>query len=63
MAYAAKTIEGYIAAHPNDVKLWADYGAGDKFCSWIADVLRRDGFASIAERKVFAPQSKRSSLI
>jgi hypothetical protein len=47
VAYAVKAIEACMAAHPNDVKLWVNYGAGDKFCGWIAGVLRRDGFASI----------------
>jgi len=45
--YAVKAIEACMAAHGKDVKLWVDYGAGEKFCSRIAGVLRRDGFASI----------------
>ena len=50
-AYAVRAIEACMAAHPNDVKLWVDYGAGDKFCGWIAGVLRRDGIASIEGRR------------
>lgn len=56
--YAAKAIEACMAAHPNDVKLWADYGAGDKFCIWIAGVLRRDGIASIEGQSVRAAIEK-----
>ncbi len=54
VAYAVKAIEACMAAHPNDVKLWVDYGAGDKFCGWIAGVLHRDGLASIEEEGVRA---------
>ena len=46
VGYGVKAIKSCMSAYPGDTKLWVDYGAGKRFCGWLAEVLRRGGSAS-----------------
>jgi hypothetical protein len=52
VAYGVKATHACVATHPNDIKLWVDFGAGKMFCGWIAEILRKGGLSSIVEEGV-----------
>lgn len=48
LGHLVRTTSAWVAAYPNDIPFWIDYGVGKRICAWLAEAMKTDPSAFAA---------------